>query len=49
MIEHRPFHDLPGEDLSWLKAKRHFAQRDRIWRGWGSLRMWNDDEIAPET
>jgi quercetin 2,3-dioxygenase len=52
MIEHRPFHELPGEDLGWLKAKRHFAfgaQGDRVWRGWGSLRIWNDDEIAPKT
>ena len=51
MIQHRPFHELPGEDLGWLRAKRHFAfgpQRDCAWRGWGSLRIWNDDEIAAE-
>src|SRR3981081_3652388 len=52
MIEHRPFHELPGENLGWLKAKRHFsfaAQDGDVRRGWGALRIWNDDEIAPNT
>jgi SulP family sulfate permease len=52
MIERRPFQKLPGEDLGWLKAKRHFslsAQDSHAWRCWGSLRIWNDDEIAPDT
>ena len=51
MIECRPFHQLPGEDRGWLKAKRHFclaAQDGHVRRGWGSLRIWNDDEIAPD-
>jgi quercetin 2,3-dioxygenase len=51
MIERRPFPELPGEDLGWLKAKRHFsfaAQDGRARRGWGLLRIWNDDEIAPD-
>jgi redox-sensitive bicupin YhaK (pirin superfamily) len=51
MIECRPFHELPGEDLGWLKAKRHFclaAQDGHVRRGWGALRIWNDDEIAPD-
>jgi len=50
MIEHRPFNALAGEDLGWLKAKHHFsfgAKGDRSPKGWGSLRVWNDDEIAP--
>jgi redox-sensitive bicupin YhaK (pirin superfamily) len=50
MIQRRPFHELPGEDLGWLKAKRHFsfaAQDGHARGGWGSLRIWNDDEIAP--
>jgi hypothetical protein len=52
MIEHRPFNELGGEDHGWLKAKHHFSFADyvdpaRI--GWGSLRVWNDDEIAPNT
>src|ERR1700730_5730280 len=50
MIEHRPLHELCGEDIGWLKAKRHFSlggPDDRASRGWGALRIWNDDEIAP--
>src|SRR5580704_5299763 len=50
MIERRPFNELTGQDLGWLKAKHHFsfaAQGDHSPKGWGSLRMWNDDEIAP--
>ncbi len=50
MIEHRPFHELPAEDLGWLKARRHFscsAQDGLARRGWVSLPIWNDDEIAP--
>jgi quercetin 2,3-dioxygenase len=50
MIEHRPLHELCGEDIGWLKAKRHFSlgrPDDRAPRGWGALRIWNDDEIAP--
>jgi len=51
MIERRPFHELLSENLGWLKAKRHFssaAQDGLARRGWGSLRIWNDDEIAPD-
>jgi redox-sensitive bicupin YhaK (pirin superfamily) len=51
MIERRPFHELLSENLGWLKAKRHFffaAQDGLAQRGWGSLRIWNDDEIAPD-
>jgi quercetin 2,3-dioxygenase len=50
MIERRPFDKLAGEDRGWLKAKHHFslAEHDDPARmGWGSLRIWNDDEIAP--
>jgi quercetin 2,3-dioxygenase len=50
MIERRPFNELAGEDLGWLKAKQHFAfaaRGDHSPRGWGSLCIWNDDEIAP--
>jgi hypothetical protein len=52
MIEHRPFNDLGGADHGWLKAKHHFAfgdYGDASRMGWGALRVWNDDEIAPET
>jgi len=51
MIERRPFHELAGEDRGWLKAKRHFcfaAQDGHVRCGWGALRIWNDDEIAPD-
>jgi redox-sensitive bicupin YhaK (pirin superfamily) len=50
MIERRPFDELPGEDLGWLKARRHFSSRakdDRSASGWGCMRVWNDEEIAP--
>jgi len=52
MIEHRPFNELGGEDRDWLKAKQHFSfadYGDPARMGWGSLRVWNDDEIAPNT
>jgi quercetin 2,3-dioxygenase len=52
MIERRPFDSLGGEDHGWLKAKHHFSfaeYHDPARMGWGSLRVWNDDEIAPET
>jgi len=51
MIERRPFHKLSGQDIGWLKAKRHFSfdgSDDRARKGWGALRIWNDDEIAPD-
>jgi len=50
MIERRPFDQLPSEDLGWLKARRHFsstAKDDRSASGWGCMRVWNDEEIAP--
>lgn len=50
MIEHRPFNQLAGEDRGWPRAKRHifFANcHDATRVGRGSLRVWNDDEIAP--
>jgi redox-sensitive bicupin YhaK (pirin superfamily) len=52
MIEHRPFNELAGADRGWLKAKHHFSfadYGDPARMGWGSLRVWNDDEIAPGT
>jgi redox-sensitive bicupin YhaK (pirin superfamily) len=50
MIERRPFNELAGQDRGWLKAKHHFSfadYGDPARMGWGSLRIWNDDEIAP--
>jgi redox-sensitive bicupin YhaK (pirin superfamily) len=52
MIEVRPFNSLGGADHGWLKARHHFSFADyhdseRV--QWGNLRVWNDDEIAPNT
>jgi redox-sensitive bicupin YhaK (pirin superfamily) len=52
MIERRPFDELPSEDLGWLKARRHFssaAKDDPSLPSWGCMRVWNDEEIAPNT
>jgi len=52
MIERRPFDKLGGADHGWLKAKHHFSfasYYDPRNMNWGSLRVWNDDEIAPNT
>lgn len=52
MIERRPFARLGGADHGWLKAKHHFSfasYYDPRRMGWGSLRVWNDDEIEPNT
>ena len=52
MIELRPFDALGGADHGWLKAKHHFSfarYHDPKRMGHGSLRVWNDDEIAPNT
>jgi hypothetical protein len=50
MIERQPFNELAGEDRGWLRAKR-WAKRHFSFASprmvWGSLRVWNDDEIAP--
>jgi len=52
MIDKRPFAGLGGADHGWLKAKHHFSfanyyEPKRM--GWGSLRVWNDDEIAAKS
>ncbi|RUT26468.1 hypothetical protein C0V97_06485 [Asaia sp. W19] len=52
MIELRPFASLGHADHGWLKAAHHFSfaeYRDPSRMGWGALRVWNDDEIAPNT
>ncbi|MDP2261466.1 MAG: pirin family protein [Caulobacter sp.] len=49
MIVHKPFNTLGGADHGWLKAKHHFSfagYHDPRNMNWGSLRVWNDDEIA---
>ena len=52
MIDVRPFNSLGGANHGWLDAKHHFSfasyyDPDRM--GWGALRVWNDDTIAPDT
>ena len=52
MIEKRPFGRLGGADHGWLNAKHHFSfgeYYDPKNMGWGGIRVWNDDEIAPGT
>lgn len=52
MIELRPFNQLGSADHGWLKAKHHFSfgsYNNPANISHGSLRVWNDDEIAPNT
>jgi quercetin 2,3-dioxygenase len=50
MIDRRSFKGLGGADHGWLKARHHFSfsnYYDPERMGVGALRVWNDDEIAP--
>jgi quercetin 2,3-dioxygenase len=52
MIEVREFKGLGGFRNEWLNARHHFSfggYRDASRMGFGHLRVWNDDEIAPGT
>jgi quercetin 2,3-dioxygenase len=52
MIDVRPFESLGGADHGWLHARHHFSfagYQDPARTRWGMLRVWNDDEIAPNT
>ena len=52
MIEHRPFGGIGRFRTDWLNAHHHFSfghYRDPERMGWGALRVWNDDEVAPGT
>ncbi|MCQ4158862.1 pirin family protein [Roseomonas sp. GC11] len=52
MIEIRPFAELGQAEFGWLKARHHFSfghYSDAERMGWGRIRVWNDDEIAPGT
>jgi hypothetical protein len=52
MIDIRPFESLGHADHGWLDARHHFSfadyhDPDRM--GWGAIRVWNDDRIAPKS
>jgi redox-sensitive bicupin YhaK (pirin superfamily) len=52
MIELRSFNSLGGANHGWLNAKHHFSFADYYdpkREQWGALRVWNDDEIAPNS
>jgi redox-sensitive bicupin YhaK (pirin superfamily) len=52
MIERRAFEGLGHANHGWLNARHHFSfgsWYDPKRMGWGALRVWNDDEIAPQT
>jgi redox-sensitive bicupin YhaK (pirin superfamily) len=52
MIEIRKVDGLGRANHGWLNATHHFSfagyhDPDRM--GWGAIRVWNDDEIAPKS
>jgi redox-sensitive bicupin YhaK (pirin superfamily) len=52
MIDVRRFDSLGHADHGWLNARHHFSfanyyDPERV--HWGDLRVWNDDEIAPNS
>lgn len=52
MIDIRPFASLGHADHGWLDARHHFSfagYHDPARMGWGAIRVWNDDTIAPQT
>ena len=52
MIEIRPFASLGHADHGWLDARHHFSfanYYDPTRMGWGAIRVWNDDRIAPKS
>lgn len=52
MIELRPFASIGAAQHGWLDAHHHFSfadYHDPARTQWGSLRVWNDDTIAPQS
>ncbi|MCW2351146.1 MULTISPECIES: pirin family protein [Sphingobium] len=52
MIDLRPFDSLGAANHGWLDAHHHFSfagYHDPARVHFGSLRVWNDDAIAPQT
>jgi redox-sensitive bicupin YhaK (pirin superfamily) len=51
-IEKRSFDSLGHADHGWLNARHHFSfanYYDPTRMGWGAIRVWNDDEIGPNS
>ncbi len=49
-IDVRPLASLGAANHGWLDARHHFSfssYHDPARMGWGSIRVWNDDAIAP--
>jgi redox-sensitive bicupin YhaK (pirin superfamily) len=52
MIDIRPFAGLAHRDHGWLDTRYHFSfsdYHDPARMGWGRIRVWNDDRIAPQS
>ncbi len=52
MIDVRPFASLGRFQNDWLNARHHFSfggYHDAGRMGFGAIRVWNDDQIAPRT
>lgn len=52
MIDVRTFETLGHADHGWLNARHHFSfanYYDPERMGWGAIRVWNDDRIAPHS
>jgi hypothetical protein len=52
MIDVRLFSSLGHADHGWLNARHHFSfadYHDPSRMSWGGIRVWNDDEIAPQS
>jgi redox-sensitive bicupin YhaK (pirin superfamily) len=52
MIDIRPFTGLAHRDHGWLDTRFHFSfadYHDPERMGWGKIRVWNDDTIAPQS
>jgi redox-sensitive bicupin YhaK (pirin superfamily) len=52
MIDIRTFESLGAANHGWLDAHHHFSfagYHDPARMGWGAVRVWNDDIIAPQS